>query len=410
MFRRKTKSALLVDFDNIVGATNGDFGRKIPNWMAWLEDGKFDGGRSRRNFLVKRVYWHAQNDGYRSAFEGNGFEAITCRSFVDNKSTADMIIALDALELTYGQKTIQEYVLLTTDTDFVPLVEKLGNRSKQTVNAGNRDNLSYGVFSDHADIVIAIDALKGAFRYERKKSLFNRLKDRWRQAREHVAKRKADRDRAESRGSQAQSCGDRADRKPKSAHPRTGPPKSTGGKSWWQPQPSTLPELAHGLRGSKSAAGRSIAHWRIICRSTQRSAGLHILVAAVTTRCSSSSRASAAICGCTSIIVGAAASASGRRIDLLWETHLFTVTQRGGDPRNHPRAIGRETWIPASRGNDTRICARDGYLLSSLPIFGQGRAVSLCSASTCSSAWATCSTWASAPLGPITWMPKGMPL
>ena len=194
MFRRKTKSALLVDFDNIVGATNGDFGRKIPNWMAWLEDGKFDGGRSRRNFLVKRVYWHAQNDGYRSAFEGNGFEAITCRSFVDNKSTADMIIALDALESTYGQKTIQEYVLLTTDTDFVPLVEKLGNRSKQTVNAGNRDNLSYGVFSDHADIVIAIDALKGAFRYERKKSLFNRLGDRWRQAREHVAKRKADRD------------------------------------------------------------------------------------------------------------------------------------------------------------------------------------------------------------------------
>ena len=194
MFRRKTKSALLIDFDNIVGATNGDFGRKIPNWMAWLEDGKFDGDSSRRDFLVKRVYWHAQNDGYRPAFEGNGFEAITCRSFVDNKSTADMIIALDALESTYDQKAIQEYVLLTTDTDFVPLVVKLGNRSKQTVNAGNRDNLSYDVFCDHADIVIAIDALKGAFQYERKKSLFNRLTGRWRQAREQVARRKAERE------------------------------------------------------------------------------------------------------------------------------------------------------------------------------------------------------------------------
>ena len=194
MLRRRTKSALLVDFDNIVGATNGDFGRKISNWMAWLEDGKFDGGRRRRNFLVKRVYWHAQNDGYRSAFEGNGFEAITCRSFVDHKSTADMIIALDALEATYDQKKIEEYVLLTTDTDFVPLVQKLGNRSKQTVNTGNRDNLSYGVFSDHADIVIAIDALKGAFRYERNKSLFNRLTSRWRRRREQVARRKAERD------------------------------------------------------------------------------------------------------------------------------------------------------------------------------------------------------------------------
>ena len=195
MFRRKTKSALLVDFDNIVGATGGDFGRKISNWMAWLEDGKFDNGHRRRNFLVKRVYWHAQNDGYRPAFEGNGFEAVTCRSFVDRKSTADMIIALDALEATYDQEKIEEYVLLTTDTDFVPLVQKLANRSKQTVNAGNRDNLSYSVFVDHADIVIPIDALKGAFVYERKKSLFNRLATRWRKSREQAAKRRAEREK-----------------------------------------------------------------------------------------------------------------------------------------------------------------------------------------------------------------------
>src|SRR5262245_15007880 len=176
MLRRKTRSALLIDFDNIIGATNGNFGQRISNWMAWLEDGKFDGCCRPRRFLVKRVYWNAQNDGYRSAFEGSGFEAITCRSLVDRKSTADMIIALDALEATYDQKKIEEYVLLTTDTDFVPLVQKLGNRSKQTVNAGNRDNLSYGVFSDHADVVIGVDALKDAFRYQRKKSLFNRIK------------------------------------------------------------------------------------------------------------------------------------------------------------------------------------------------------------------------------------------
>ena len=206
MFRRKTKSALLVDFDNIVGATNGNFGRKISNWMAWLEDGKFDGGRRPRSFLVKRVYWNAQNDGYRSAFEGNGFEAITCRSLVDRKSTADMIIALDALEAAYDQKKIEEYVLLTTDTDFVPLVQKLGNRSKQTVNAGNRDNLSYGVFSDHADIVIAIDALKGAFGYERKQSHFSRLRDRWRAGAEHVAKRRAEREKQKTEDTRRQAA------------------------------------------------------------------------------------------------------------------------------------------------------------------------------------------------------------
>jgi hypothetical protein len=193
MFRPRIKSALLIDFDNIVGATNGDFGRTIPNWIAWLEDGKFDGGRRRRNFLVKRVYWHAQNNGYRPAFEGQDFEAVTCQSFVDNKSTADMIIALDALQATYDDQGIQEYVVLTTDTDFVPLVERLSNRAKQTVSAGNRDNLSFGVYSDHADVVIATDELKAAFRYERKKSLFNRMRARWKAFTEQRARRRAER-------------------------------------------------------------------------------------------------------------------------------------------------------------------------------------------------------------------------
>ena len=193
MFRRKTKSALLIDFDNIVRATGKEFGKAIPNWMAWLEDGKFDPAGGRRTFLLKRVYWHAQNDRYRPAFEGNGFEAVTCRSFVDNKSTADMIIALDALQSTYDETSIREYVLLTTDTDFVPLVEKLGNRSKQTVNAANKDNLSFAVYSDHADIVITLDVLKDAFRYERKTSIFNRLSARWKHLVEQAAKRKAER-------------------------------------------------------------------------------------------------------------------------------------------------------------------------------------------------------------------------
>lgn len=62
MFRRTTKSALLIDFDNIVVATGKEFGQSIPNWLAWLEDGKFDKLGRRRNFLLKRVYWNAHND------------------------------------------------------------------------------------------------------------------------------------------------------------------------------------------------------------------------------------------------------------------------------------------------------------------------------------------------------------
>jgi len=194
MFRRQTKSALLIDFDNIVAATGREFGQTVANWMAWLEDGQFDGGRRRRRkFLLKRVYWNAHNDTYRPTFEGNGFEAVTCRSIVTNKSTADMIIALDALQSTYDEASIQEYVLLTTDTDFVPLVDKLGDRAKQTVNAANKDNLSFGVYSDHADIVITLDVLKNAFRYERKKSIFNRLRSKWKHLAEEASRQRLQR-------------------------------------------------------------------------------------------------------------------------------------------------------------------------------------------------------------------------
>jgi uncharacterized LabA/DUF88 family protein len=203
MFRRKTKSALLIDFDNIVAATGREFGQAIPNWMAWLEDGKFDDAGSPRNFLLKRVYWNAHNDTYRPAFEGNGFEAFTCRSIVTNKSTADMIIALDALQSTYDETSIEEYVLLTTDTDFVPLVDKLGNRDKQTVNAANKNNLSFDVYSDHADIVIPLDVLKTAFRYERKKSLFNRLRARWKLYSEQAAQRRAEKSERAAAASKA---------------------------------------------------------------------------------------------------------------------------------------------------------------------------------------------------------------
>ena len=166
MWRQTVKSALLIDFDNIVGAVGREFGQKIPNWLAWLEDGQF-ADKKKRRFLTKRVYWNAHNEVYRTSFEENDFEAISCPSIVKNKSAADMIIALDAMKSAYGSPSIEEYIVLTTDTDFVPLLDALGSEVKQTVSAGNRNNLSYEVYLDHADFVIALDALKEAFSYQR---------------------------------------------------------------------------------------------------------------------------------------------------------------------------------------------------------------------------------------------------
>jgi hypothetical protein len=168
MFQRTIKSALFIDFDNIVGVFGKDLVETIPHWMAWLEDGRFDADSGRREFRQRRVYWNSPGEKFRAAFEKHGFEAFVCPARVKNKSAADMIIALDAIQCTYDERAIKEFVLLTTDTDFVSLLDRLGEREKRTVATGDENNkLIFTIFSDHADHVITSASFKTAMRYER---------------------------------------------------------------------------------------------------------------------------------------------------------------------------------------------------------------------------------------------------
>jgi uncharacterized LabA/DUF88 family protein len=173
MFARRINSALFIDFDNVMGR---EFASSVANWMAWLEDGHFDEEKRKRRFVEKRVYWNAHNDSHRSAFESNGFVALTCRSHVRHKkkSTADMNIALDAIESAHAHERIQEYIVLTTDTDFVPLIERLGEHKKNTVVMMEKDTASERVYPEHADIVIRADTLRSARTYARPDPLFSR--------------------------------------------------------------------------------------------------------------------------------------------------------------------------------------------------------------------------------------------
>jgi uncharacterized LabA/DUF88 family protein len=170
MLNRKIKSALLIDFDNIIGVLTKEFAGTIHNWTSWIEDGKFDNDR-KRALRQKRVYWNAPNEIYRKVFEEAGYEAFMCPGRVRvNKSAADVIIALDALQSSYEHKDIEEYIILTTDTDFIALIQKLGERAKKTVAAANENNTSLSVYSDHSDLVIPTFALREAMKYERQRT------------------------------------------------------------------------------------------------------------------------------------------------------------------------------------------------------------------------------------------------
>ncbi|MEZ5947180.1 MAG: NYN domain-containing protein [Hyphomonas sp.] len=168
----RVRSVLLVDFDNIFAATGQAFVDTLPKWLLWLSDGALSEGSVRRTFLAKRVYWNNQYDSLRPAFEAAGFEAFNCRAHAKSKiaagkSSADIVMTMDAIELMHTQHRLDEIILLTTDSDFVPVVNRLQGASLRVVTGGKETDPTYELYSDHADAVIHIGALKAAFDYER---------------------------------------------------------------------------------------------------------------------------------------------------------------------------------------------------------------------------------------------------
>jgi uncharacterized LabA/DUF88 family protein len=171
-------AVLLVDFDNVVSKIVAEFAESPLAWLRWLEAGGHEPNGRRRRLVMKRVYWNSHNEVYREAFEAAGFEAFACRSEAKSKkSTADMVLALDALDALYGEDRIREFILLSTDTDFVPLVDRLQEHDRRVVTLVDERDVSSAVYRARADLVITRNALGDAAQtpveaYKRRLSLW----------------------------------------------------------------------------------------------------------------------------------------------------------------------------------------------------------------------------------------------
>ena len=181
MLRRKIRSVLLVDFDNIAAQLgHADFVDSIPRWLAWLEDGRFDPANGKRSFIVKRMYWNTDAEPYRRAVEEQDFEAFLCPSKVKGKkSLADMAIAIDALRAAYESRHMRECILLAVDTDYEPLLDALNDCAQRTVIAAT-PGIAMQVYRECADVVIPLDALRRAMAYTRRRSALEVLRDKLR--------------------------------------------------------------------------------------------------------------------------------------------------------------------------------------------------------------------------------------
>ncbi|MDE2834265.1 MAG: NYN domain-containing protein [Bacteroidota bacterium] len=171
-------SAVFVDFDNIfLGLTRtkgaasahsfasdpggwlswltrytgseGDSDEKASSWLSWLSL-----NRSRtsppdsvgvREIIVRRCYLNPTSFWrYRQPFAQAGFEVVDCPSLTQkNKSGADIRIVLDIMDLLQQRDPlINEFIIMSGDADFTPVVLRLRQRGRRimvmmTRNAAN---------------------------------------------------------------------------------------------------------------------------------------------------------------------------------------------------------------------------------------------------------------------------------
>ncbi len=116
--------AVLIDFENV--------GLKS---IQWLFDQVSDVGR----IIVRRAYadWSLASNRRDQLFE-LGIEPIQLfRSVSGGKNSSDIRLAIDAVDLLYSSP-VDTFVIVSSDSDFVPLISKLRSAGKTVFGAGEQ--------------------------------------------------------------------------------------------------------------------------------------------------------------------------------------------------------------------------------------------------------------------------------
>ncbi|WP_218007632.1 NYN domain-containing protein [Nocardia vinacea] len=134
--------AVFLDFENLVlgvGGANTVAGNTIPSSaVRWL-------CRGFGNASVRRAYadWRDVRFGqYEPVLAENGIDLVQLGRFTPgtHKNAADIRLAVDAMETLITHGEIGVFVLVTGDSDFTPLVQKLREFGKHVIGVGTNEN------------------------------------------------------------------------------------------------------------------------------------------------------------------------------------------------------------------------------------------------------------------------------
>jgi uncharacterized protein (TIGR00288 family) len=140
------KIALFCDLENIALGVRDSESKKFDIHLVLerlLEKGKI---------IVKKAYadWERYSD-FKREFHEAGVELINIpQRHYSGKNSADIKMAVDAMELSYSKEHLDTFVVLSGDSDFSPLVSKLKENNKYVIGLGVR-NSSSNLLIDNCD-------------------------------------------------------------------------------------------------------------------------------------------------------------------------------------------------------------------------------------------------------------------
>lgn len=152
--------ALFLDFDNVyLGISHVDlamaeaFARHPERWLQGLTDGLTGetDGWVRRDLLVRRCYLNPGSFGrYRLPFVRAGFEVVDCPVLTGfGKTATDAHMTVDMMEALHHQTRFDEFIVLSADADFTPVLSKLRLYDRRTVVvAAQKPSAAYSALAD----------------------------------------------------------------------------------------------------------------------------------------------------------------------------------------------------------------------------------------------------------------------
>ena len=145
--RSYVRTALFVDFDNVYSNLNaidpaaGEvFATEPDRWLRWMQE---DTGQvvrdvsegAGREILIRSCYLNPVMFGkFRPFFTRTAFRVIDCPPLTSRgKNSADIYMVLDILDALEHPTSFDEFILLSADADFTPVMLRLRAHDRRTV-------------------------------------------------------------------------------------------------------------------------------------------------------------------------------------------------------------------------------------------------------------------------------------